>query len=689
MKEFIAEPGGRYTYADDIINLQDMVSAVGSLLDGCSNFIISGCQCQGAVITPGYVWINGKIRRFEGCADASYPYYIYEKNSNESVTYANEVNKRGRACYLALGGKAVPDTADPVTGALPQFIEVTADYAPRLVDQFFGRYALMTDSPFTRQTVRKDLLLTGTVTVEKGVESKHSLLVSPTGSKKILRGYFSEASVARLEAGTNAAPVAAVVFDLLKGSVIIESKGVVAATFTERLCTLSDLRSDTVRAGSLYLMGNQLKNIAERSDKGAVRVNYDSYEGGTAYFRDFEVYDGKRCTLPLLQVCGADKRVAVHAVLAVDSAHGITLSDADHTLTDAAFGGTIRWCDQSGVEAALVGYTAERHPHFSIVNTAGGILLVPKNFVDVQGDLQVNGVSIAKTYATQRALTEGLNRKVDAVEGKGLSTQDFTQELYDKLNAIADGSFAGEDTPQSEGYVTSTQVAAELRKKADRLLDGLDEGERQTAAGNLGVHSKKDADSRFGRLAELFQDYIAYLVGQGKSTTAAQQILRDKLAAAGSKELVTNYMRKDGKLSDLILPDDNARKSACKTLGAAYAADYQPKLLDTGWLQMANSGSGTDTSKLFVRQIGSIVCIQGRINTARRDGSNEGGIIAVIPNKVEPPKYGLRTTMAHWNDDHKYNRGSSFTIDAGSRYVRIYERGMYNTEINIHFSYMT
>ena len=66
MKEFIAEPGGRYTYADDIINLQDMVLAVSSLLDGCSNFIISGCQCQGAVITPGYVWLGGKIRRFEG-----------------------------------------------------------------------------------------------------------------------------------------------------------------------------------------------------------------------------------------------------------------------------------------------------------------------------------------------------------------------------------------------------------------------------------------------------------------------------------------------------------------------------------------------------------------------------------------------------------------------------------------------
>lgn len=689
MKEFIAEPGGRYTYADDIINLQDMVLAISSLLDGCSNFIISGCRCRGTVITSGYVWLGGKIRRFEGCADASYPYYIYEQNSNESVTYANEINKRGRACYLASGGRSVPDTADSVTGALPQFIEVTADYAPRLADKFFGRYALMTDSPFTQQTVRKDLLLTGTLAVEKGIESKHSLLVSPAGSKRILRGYFSETSVARLEAGTHTSPVAAVVFDFLKSSVIIESKGVVAATFTERLCTLSDLRSNTVRAGSLYLTGNQLKNISERSDKGTVRINYDGYNEGTTYFRNFEVYDGKRCTVPLLQVCGANKRVAVHAVLAVDSAHGITLADTDHDLTDTAFGGAIRWSDRSGADAALVGYAAADHNHFSVTNPTGGILLIPKNYVDVQGELRVNGVSIAKTYATQQALTDGLNKKVDAVEGKGLSTKDFTRELYDKLNAIASGNFAGDDTPQSEGYVTSTQVAAELRKKADRLLGGLNEDEQQTAAGNLGVHTKKEADNRFGRLAELFQDYITYLVGQGKSSADAQQMLRDKLAAAGSKDLADNYVRRDKKLSDLKLSDDDDRKLVCKTLGAAYAADYQPKLLDTGWLQMSNSGSGTDTSKLFVRQIGSIVCIQGRINTARRDGSNEGGIIAVIPNKVEPPKYGLRTTMAHWNDDHKYNRGSSFTIDAGSRYVRIYERGMYNTEINIHFSYMT
>lgn len=689
MKEFIAEPGGRYTYADDIINLQEMVLALGSLFEECSNFIISGCRCQGAVITPGYVWINGKVRRFEGCADATYPYYIYETNRNESVTYANEVNKRGRACHLASGGRAVPDTADPITGAVPQFIRLTEDYAPRLADKFIGRYALMTDTPFVQQTVRKDLVLTGTLAVEKGIESRNSLLVAPSGGKRILKGYFPSDGVARIEAGTHADPMAAIMFNLLSGEVTVESKSIASARFKERLCTLLDLRSDTVCAGSLYFTGNHLKNISERSDKGSIRINYDGYDNGTTYYRNFEVYDGKRCALPLLHVSGADKRVAVHAALVVDAARGITLSDSEHGSTDAAFGGAIRWRDKTSADAAVIGYASEETTEFSVTNTAGGILLVPKTYVDVQGELRVGGISIAKTYATQQALTDGLNRKVDAIEGKGLSTRDFTEELYKKLNAIANGNFAGEGTTLSDGYVTSTQVAAELDKKAERLLDGLSDEERQTAAGNLGVHTKQVADSRFGRLAELFQDYIDYLVGQGKNSSEAQQLLRDKLAAAGSKDLAEHYLRKDRLLADLILAGEESRKQVCKTLGAAYAADYQPKLSDTGWLQMANSGTGTDTSKLFVRQIGSIVCIQGRINTARRDGSNEGGIVAVIPNKISPPKYGLRTTMAHWNDDHKYNRGSSFTIDAESRYMRIYERGMYNTEINIHFSYMT
>ena len=171
MKEYVAETGGRYTYADDILNLQELALSMTAIFTDCSNFIISGCEMSGSEIAPGYVWINGRVRYFSGCKNATWPYYIYEQNTHETVTYANEVNKRGRSLYLSSGGNAVPDVADPITGHLPQFIELTFDYSPRFIDKFFGKYAVLADSPFAKQTVKKDLILTVNFSADKNVES--------------------------------------------------------------------------------------------------------------------------------------------------------------------------------------------------------------------------------------------------------------------------------------------------------------------------------------------------------------------------------------------------------------------------------------------------------------------------------------------------------------------------------------
>lgn len=73
MKEYVAETGGRYTYSDDILNLQELALSLNAIFDGCSDFIISGCGTDGARIAPGYVWLGGKVRRFEGATDAVYP----------------------------------------------------------------------------------------------------------------------------------------------------------------------------------------------------------------------------------------------------------------------------------------------------------------------------------------------------------------------------------------------------------------------------------------------------------------------------------------------------------------------------------------------------------------------------------------------------------------------------------------
>lgn len=268
----------------------------------------------------------------------------------------------------------------------------------------------------------------------------------------------------------------------------------------------------------------------------------------------------------------------------------------------------------------------------------------------------------------------------------------FTEGMKQKLEGIKTGSFAytdnnGVSQAQVEGYVLVSNIVKELKKYAPRLLDGYNSSDKDAVAANIGVYTKTVADGRFAAVEQLFQDYITYLVKSGKTTAQAQQTLRDKLDVYSRKEITDTYIRKDGKLSDLSLPNADAKKIACRTLGAAYADDYQTKLPDTGWLQMNNSGSGTDTRQLFIRQIGNMVSIQGIINTAKRDGSNMGGVVAVIPNQIQPPKYGLRTTLCDWNDDTKYNRGSSFIIRANSRSIQLYESGWYNKSTEINFTY--
>ena len=54
MKEYIAETGGRYTYSDDVLNLQELALSLTALFSECPAFIISGCQTEGNTITPGY-----------------------------------------------------------------------------------------------------------------------------------------------------------------------------------------------------------------------------------------------------------------------------------------------------------------------------------------------------------------------------------------------------------------------------------------------------------------------------------------------------------------------------------------------------------------------------------------------------------------------------------------------------------
>lgn len=858
MKEYVAETGGRYTYSDDVLNLQELALSLSALFDGCSNFIISGCEMNGAEITSGYVWLGGKIRYFEGCQNASMPYYIYEVNRHETVTYANDINKRGRTCYLCSSGASVPDVNDGVTGKLPSFIQLTESYAPRLADQFFGRYAVLLDTPFAKQTIKKELVVTGPFTGQKEISSKTALSVA--GDK----GYILK-QVVRTDGNSstgvylNGLLVNEIIF-CTDGSIRFMKADKEMARMTGEGVITSTYTGNRANVGSLVLQDNHFFNRIDATDEGTVKINYYGYQGGNTKYRNLAVYSGKQETVPLFEVIGKSSVIRTNGLFSVKNAgQGIELINTAYAKGDAKLTELLNWRDSNGDAIAYTGFDSSQNFNFTVKNHLGDIVLLPQGSVNIAGTLKVNGTAIGDIYVAQKTFTDALAKKVDIVKGKQLSTEDFTTDykkklddigssslasggngfvkasevsealkgklsadmnlrdvmdkgaarqnldvyskgdagnvflkisgkllelvtlsaeeingltteeaatlkaqkqaavrenigaekkgtgdlklakasnlsdvadkgkarqnlsvysveeidqmlagklgtdaayggitftaaMRDKLNGITTGNFTytdadGKSHAQVEGYVKTSDVLKELKKKANLLLDGYSTDQKNTIATNLGIYTKTSADGRFAVVESLFQDYITYLVKNGKTTAQAQQALRDKLNVLSKDEVVKDYVRRDGKLSDLSLGSAEAKRQACQALGAAFASDYQPVLKDTGWLQMGNSGSGTDARRLFVRQIGNMVCIQGVINTARRDGSNMGGTVAVIPNTVSPPKYSVRCCAADWNDDHKYNRGSSFKIFGGARNILIYESGMYNVDVELNFSY--
>lgn len=166
MKEYKAQTGGRYTYADDLLNLQNLALAFGSIFGDCLNFIISGCEVSGNNISEGFVYINGKVRKFEGhTGNSTWPKYIYENNSNENIGYANNQTKVGRTNYGCACGPTVPSGNDPVTGAARQSIQIASTGAAlRKKNEFFGKNCLLLD-PGAAQTVANAVTFSGNVAI--------------------------------------------------------------------------------------------------------------------------------------------------------------------------------------------------------------------------------------------------------------------------------------------------------------------------------------------------------------------------------------------------------------------------------------------------------------------------------------------------------------------------------------------
>lgn len=853
MKEYIAETGGRYTYTDDILNLQKLALSMTSIFSECSNFIISGCEVSGLDISAGYVWINGKVRYFEGCKNATFPYYLYEKNINDSVTYAKEINKKGRCNYLCVGSKTIPTVPDEITKAAPQFIEMKDGYSPRLIDKFFGKYSVLLETPFTKQTIKKDLVLTGNLNVDKNIESKTGLsIINPDNGyslKQIVRPngngsvglYMNGLLINEIQINTD-------------GSFCFIKQDKVIAKINSNGVSFTNVSSTSTQIGSILISGNSFINTSDNTDDGAININTSGFENENSRFRNFNVYNGKQATIPLLQVVGRTGETKLNGKLNIrNTGEGIILSNSNHTKTDALLTNSILWTDSANERIGIIGFDSDNSFDFIIKNVIGNITISPKEYLNITGDLKIGGVSISKAFVSSESFTKQLKNKVDTVSGKQLSTEDFTSDhkkklddiltsslssagkgfvsAYDVSEALKDkltlskclsditdketarfnlgiyskvdtdnrylkisskllelvslsvdeingltaeqaaelkaqkqaavrtnidaekggvgklkldisknlsdlkdkeearknisvystveidellknkldsdaayngieftedmkkrlenikgGSFAyvdedGISHSQVEGFVSTSQVTKELKKKANLLLDGYNDSQKKTIASNIGVYIKTDADNKFASISSSFQDYINHYTNQGKTTAESQRILRDKLDCPSKKDVTDNYVRKDGNLSDLTLKDANAKKSVCRTIGAAYAEEYQTKLKDTGWKQVSGCES------LHIRQIGNIVSVQG---TIRANNTMASGSMFEIPNEIDAPQFDIQYSKGKWRDK-AYDNSYGFLgyISGGSKKFIREANNLDSDYIRISFTYMT
>ena len=186
-------------------------------------------------------------------------------------------------------------------------------------------------------------------------------------------------------------------------------------------------------------------------------------------------------------------------------------------------------------------------------------------------------------------------------------TQGQTAGNQDRSFAYIDEG--GISHAQVEGYVMTSQVVREL-KKAERLMGGYNASEKDTIATNLNLYTKAGADACFAAL-ETCSRITSTFDRAGKSPWKPGSSCGTSWTCCPKTKSSRTTCARTANFPTCPLPTAEAKRQACRAIGAAYAEEYQPLLADTGWMHMENSGSGTDTQGLFIRQIGNIVSIQG------------------------------------------------------------------------------
>lgn len=410
MRHFNAQTGGRYTYVDDIINLQELALALNSIFTECDNFVVSGCEVSGGTISSGFVFINGELRYFSGASGIStWPRFIYESNTVENVDYASGTEKVGRHLYGCAIGTSVPSALDPITNAVPQYIRFTASGALRMKDAFFGKYALLLNAASGSQAVTGAVTFQGEVTTNQALTANGGVNVNSGNHEGVMYWDGTNFVVKSKKENGNWHKF---VIDNNGAFKFYVNDAVAFSISSSGILTTLGFSANYVIGGSLKMVDTNIFDNNTSSDEGAVNINMLGYNGGSTNFRNTNIGNGKGTAI--IEVVGSTSAVGINGVATFKSEDAVGLIiKSTFPKNSTSMLKAIGFRDSNNDVMANIGYITSESKLFSIVNSLGDLEITGVSAVNIGPAIKEGGILLSTKYVLADNYTTAMNSKVD------------------------------------------------------------------------------------------------------------------------------------------------------------------------------------------------------------------------------------------------------------------------------------
>jgi hypothetical protein len=398
MKEFTSQTGGRYTYIDDIINLQELALAINNIFADCDNFVVSGCSVSGSTIASGYVYLNGKIRRFDGATNVKFPCYIYENDTNESLKYADGNTKVGRVNYGCAASSTLPSNK--------QYISVTSTGAVGIKEAFFGKYALLLSSNGASSQIGNEVTFTNNVTFSSPIILDDAVKFGSATSNNSIS--YSN-NVLTVQSQTDDKIYKMEISD--NGFIFGVNSNTIMQVEGESVVVSMPAQFGTATIGDITISSDCIINNSSALDTGTININLG--ETTSAYYRNTVIGNGKGTAL--LNVVGKTGAITANGelVAAKTGKNGLTVKNGSYTCANAALLASIAWKDRNDQVFGTIGYITDSDKAFIVQNTVGDLRFQANGIADFACDIKENGELLSTKYTTSTTF-EAEKEAVDA-----------------------------------------------------------------------------------------------------------------------------------------------------------------------------------------------------------------------------------------------------------------------------------